>query len=697
MSDKFTNNLRDEKSPYLQQHVHNPVNWYPWGDNAFNIAKKENKPIFLSIGYSTCHWCHVMEHESFENYEVAELMNEAFINIKVDREERPDIDAIYMKVCQMMTGSGGWPLNVLLTPELKPFFAGTYFPKDTSYGRLGMLDLAKKTIDLWSKHQIDVRKSAEDILNQLKSETFTTSAEDIGNSTFKKAYHELASNFDEIYGGFGSAPKFPVPHHLTFLMRYYNSTNNQEALEMVEKTLKSMRFGGIFDHIGYGFHRYSTDDKWLVPHFEKMLYDQALLMIAYTELYQITQKGVYKDTIEKIANYLVRVLLSADGGFYSAEDADSEGEEGKFYVWTINEIRKLVPGNVEFITDLFNISPEGNFHDERTSQLTGNNILHITKDFDEISKQLGISIVDIHDKIILSRQELFNYREQRVKPHLDDKILTDWNGLMIAALSTAGAALNNPQFIDIAEKAYDFIQAKLIKNENQLLHRFRDGESAINGMLDDYSFLIYGLLKLFQANSNTQYLKDAIKFTQTAIDLFEDDKNGGFYLTAANSESLIIRTKELYDGALPSGNSIMLYNLLTLYKLTAEPKYNDIALKQIKAFSSSINKVASAYTQFLNAVYSVNHEPMEIVLVCDKIGEKEQKFISRFSNQFFPSAVLIVKTTENSKELSKLAEFTAEMNSINGESTVYICRNFACEEPLTDFDTALNDIQSTKD
>ncbi|MBD3398333.1 DUF255 domain-containing protein, partial [Candidatus Micrarchaeota archaeon] len=485
------NRLIDEKSPYLLQHAYNPVDWYPWGEEAFEKARREDKPIFLSIGYSTCHWCHVMERESFEDPEVAEAMNDAWVSIKVDREERPDIDHIYMTVCQMMTGSGGWPLNIIMTPDKKPFFAGTYFPKNSVYGRIGMMDLIARVKELWTEQRGTVLESAGKVMSALKQIPDQSPGPPLSPEVLDKAFQELSQRFDDTYGGFSEAPKFPTPHNMMFLLRYWKKKSEYRALEMVEKTLKGMRKGGVYDHIGFGFHRYSTDREWLLPHFEKMLYDQALMVMAYTEAYQATKDEHYREVAREVIRYVLRDMTDEKGGFYSAEDADSEGEEGKFYVWTKAEAAQVLdPEELDIFVNAFNILPEGNFREEATGKITGANIPHLRKPMSDLASQLNMAEEDLREVLESARKKLFEAREKRVHPYKDDKILTDWNGLMIAALSKAGKAFDEPQYVRAAEKAADFVFEHLLNEQGRLLHRYRGGESGIEAHVDDYAFMI---------------------------------------------------------------------------------------------------------------------------------------------------------------------------------------------------------------
>lgn len=673
------NKLISEKSPYLLQHAHNPVDWYPWSEEAFELAKQLDKPIFLSIGYSTCHWCHVMEKESFEDREVAMLMNDAFINIKVDREERPDIDSIYMEVCQMLTGSGGWPLTIIMTPQKKPFFAGTYFPKYSRYGRIGMIELIPKIQELWHTRREEILQSAESISSHLsKSEYFET--KDISpEELFNEAYQQLASSFDYNYGGFRNAPKFPTPHNLEFLLRYWKLRKDKNALDMVEKTLTAMRMGGIYDHIGFGFHRYSTDNKWIVPHFEKMLYDQALLIKVYTEAYLATKNELFKKTAIQTAEYIINNLMSE--AFESAEDADSEGVEGKFYLWTKDEIISLLKDDADIFCRYFSILEKGNFVPEHGDESDAN-ILFMQFTHSEHAKSLNLSDAELEAIIEKCRKTLLEYRNKRIKPHKDDKILTDWNGLAISALAFAGAIFNKAEFIEAAKKSADFILSKMRKHDGRLLHRFRDSEAGIEAMLDDYAFFSNGLLTLYEATFKIDYLKYAIELTDIMIEDFWDWENGGFYFTSNNAEKLIARKKDVYDGAIPSGNSYALLNLIKLWKITSDTKYQELIDKQINAFISKIAEYPTAYTKFIATMLYSNNHTYEIVIVSDnQINAPE--IIKHINNKYIPDKTIIFKENENVFELYKISPYTREMSMLDGRATVYVCKNFNCSLPVT--------------
>jgi uncharacterized protein YyaL (SSP411 family) len=680
------NNLRFEKSPYLLQHAKNPVNWHAWNDKAFDLAASEDKPIFLSIGYSTCHWCHVMAHESFENEQVADLMNKAFVNIKVDREERPDIDSLYMTVCTMMTGSGGWPLTIIMTPEKEPFYAGTYFPRETQYGRMGMVDLIPAIQEVWINKRDEIITSTKSIIKNLQLQNRTKPGKDLDQKVLAKAYHELAERYDQNHGGFGNAPKFPSPHSLIFLLRNWGNTSNQQSLQMVEKTLTAMRMGGIYDHIGFGFHRYSTDANWLLPHFEKMLYDQALLALAYLEAYQITGKALFKQTAEEIFTYVLRDMTDTRGGFYSAEDADSEGEEGKFYVWQMEDIRQIVPSSeIANLTQLFNLQEEGNFHDESTGQKTGANIFHLTKSIDDFAAELDIPAQECKEKLEKLKNLLFDERTKRIPPHKDDKILADWNGMMIAALAMGSKVLNRPDFLAAARQAAGFVLTEMRDGNGRLLHRHRDGESAIDGLLDDYAYMVWGLIELYQASFTTAYLQEAVTLNALMLDLFWDNDTGGFFLTAVDTDALLVRQKEIYDGAIPSGNSIALCNLLRLGRLTGDTTLDTKAKKLIQAFSDAVIELPSGYTQFLNGVDYALGASREVVVVGDPASETTQNMLKILQREYSPYMVSLFKdNTASSDELSTLAPFSAEHRAIDNKATAYVCRNFSCEHPTND-------------
>jgi uncharacterized protein YyaL (SSP411 family) len=677
------NRLISEKSPYLLQHAHNPVDWFPWGTEAFNKAKEEDKPIFLSIGYSTCHWCHVMEKESFEDAETAELMNNAFIAIKVDREERPDIDGIYMSVCQLLTGSGGWPLTIIMTPDRKPFFAGTYFPKNDRFGKIGLLSLIPKIMDLWKNRRQELVDSSEEITEAIKTSLKTKTGDQSGEEIFHRAYEDFKKSYDPECGGFGNAPKFPTPHNLIFLLRYWKRYKNNSALGMVENTLTKMRLGGIYDHIGYGFHRYSTDRKWLVPHFEKMLYDQALLVSVYLEAYQATINKLFLETAEEILSYVMREMTSPKGGFYSAEDADSEGEEGKFYIWTKDEIINLTNEDPDFALKLFNIKKEGNWTDPVSSDKNKTNILHMEKTLGEIAEDFKSPPEPVKERLKKLRDQLFDHRERRIHPFKDDKILTDWNSLMITAFSKAAQVTGNDLYVSYASNAANFISENLTDESGKLLHRYRDGNSSIKGNLDDYAFYIQALLDIYETTFSIEDLKNAKYMLDIALNDYWDEETGGFYFSSKDSGELIANQKEIYDGAIPSGNSIMILNLLRMSKMTANADYEEKAMMINRAFSSLISKSPTAFSQALTGYDFAFGPTFEIVISAIEYDHYANIVVKEIRKHYVPSKIVLLKTATNN--LQNIAPYISGQNPIDGKTVVYLCRNFSCDFPITDY------------
>jgi uncharacterized protein YyaL (SSP411 family) len=684
------NKLISEKSPYLLQHAQNPVDWYPWGADAFDRAHHENKPIFLSIGYSTCHWCHVMEKESFEDPEVARLLNETFVCIKVDREERPDIDNTYMTVCQMMSGSGGWPLTIIMTPDKKPFFATTYIPKETRFGRIGMKEIVPSIKALWEKRRDELLTSADQIaaaLEQIQGETRPSLGAELGESTITQAYDQLARSFDTQNGGFGTAPKFPTPHNLMFLLRYWKCFNDERALGMVEKTLQAMRLGGIYDHVGFGFHRYSTDSRWFLPHFEKMLYDQALLAMAYIEAYQATGgKEVYGQTAREIFSYVLRDMMHPEGGFYSAEDADSEGEEGKFYLWTLADLKSVLsPQEATLLAQVFTVKEKGNFQEEATAKETGKNILFLHKTLTAIATDLAIPPVELFQRFETARTQLFDARTNRVHPHKDDKILADWNGLMIAALAKGAQAFDEPLYADAARRAADFIVATMADAKGRLYHRYRDGEAAIGAFLDDYAFLTWGLIELYETTFESSYLQRALDLNAVMLAHFWDAEGGGFYFTADDVDRVLVRGKEIYDGAVPAGNSVALLNLLRLARLTGRQEYEEKAAALSRAFADTVTQSPGAHTQLLIALDFARGPSYEVVIVGDPRAEDTQTMMRALRKVFVPSKVVIFRPIDDeAPAITRLAEFTKDLTPLDNKATAYVCKGFRCELPTTD-------------
>jgi len=678
---RYTNALIHEKSPYLLQHAHNPVNWYPWGSAALEKAKQEDKPIFLSIGYATCHWCHVMEKESFEDEEVATLLNTYFVAIKVDREERPDIDAVYMEVCQAVTGSGGWPLSVFLTPDLKPFFVGTYFPKESRYGRPGFVDILRQIAYLWQTDRKKLLESAQKIVTALATRPNLNA--ELSPTIIDSAIALYKQRFDPAYGGFGTAPKFPSPHNLLFLLQQFVKTQDSTLLHIVTTTLRHMRYGGIYDHLGFGFHRYSTDQRWLVPHFEKMLYDQAMLLLAYTRAAQLTGEPLFHQTAAEIATYVLREMTHPDGGFYSAEDADSEGEEGKFYVWTYEELKQsLAPDELRLLEAVFEIQPDGNFREEASGHQTGTNILYRTKSDKEVAQQLGLDIDSFRRSFEKVRQKLFAIREQRVHPLKDDKILTDWNGLMIAALAVTAQAFGDERYQQAAERAWQFIHTHLVDDQGRLFHRWRENDRSVPALLDDYVFLAYGGWELYRATLNPQYLERSIALLRTAIDQFWDPTANGFFQTSAEHQQPLFRHKDAYDGAYPSGNGIAATLLAYIGHLTSDTVLLNRAERTIAAFGKYLQRYPIGFAQSLIA-FDFLRSPKREIIIADTVPAEHNDMLHFLQRQFLPYTVFAYN--DGSVIIRKLIPYIQSQTPVNQRSTAYICRNYACLAPITDY------------
>jgi len=686
------NRLVNEKSPYLLQHARNPVDWYPWGKEAFMKAEKEDKPIFLSIGYSTCHWCHVMEKESFEDKKVAEVLNKNFVSIKVDREERPDIDSIYMKACLLMTGSGGWPLTIIMTPEKRPFFAGTYFPKRGRAGMVGLVELLRNVARAWERDKGRLVSAAENVTEYLTEFVRAEQQEEeLTELVFDEAFFILMDSFDQRNAGFGTSPKFPSPHNLLFLLRYWKRKSSHQALEMVEKTLQKMRLGGIFDQVGFGFHRYSTDSRWLVPHFEKMLCDQALMAIAYIEAYQATGKKEYRKTVEEIFEYVLRDMTSPEGGFFTAEDADSEGQEGRFYTWTEAEIKQVLGESADVIIRVFNVLGEGNYYDETQNAKTGRNILHFKESLSELSSKLGVGYKELISVLRNERQKLFEARKERFHPLKDDKILTDWNGLMIAALARGAQVFDSIRFSEVAESAAGFIIEKLQRADGRLVHRYREGEATVDGNLDDYAFLVWGLIELYETTFDARYLEEALRLQDDMLKHFWDKEDGGFFFNAADSEKLLFRNKEFRDGAVPSGNSTAFLNLVRLSRMTGKTIYEEKAKALMRAASSHEEGTLSHNTMFLTGLDFLVGPTSEIVIVGSLGSEDTRDMLEALRTRFIPNQVMLLKK-EDQRDIDDIAGFTNQMRTIDGKTTVYICRNFVCYGPMTEIEEVLKAI-----
>ncbi len=677
------NRLANEKSPYLLQHAYNPVDWLPWGEEAFRKAREEDKPIFLSIGYSTCHWCHVMAHESFEDEEVAEMLNRHYVSIKVDREERPDIDQLYMSVCQALTGRGGWPLSVFMTPEARPFFAGTYFPRSSRMGLMGFLELLGRIATLWREDRSRMLRTAQEITEAIRAGSRRSpGGHALDEGVLRKGFEQLARSYDMRWGGFGQAPKFPTPHQLTFLLRWYLRTREALSLEMVEKTLLAMRRGGIFDQIGYGFHRYSVDERWLVPHFEKMLYDQALLAMAYTEAFQVTGEQGYGRVVREIMTYVLRDMTSPEGGFYSAEDADSEGKEGLFYVWTPEEVvAHLGERSADIFGRVYDVRGRGNFEE-------GRSIPHLAVDLDLFASRLGLEAEALEEMLEGARRRLFEVRQRRVRPFRDDKILTSWNGLMVAAMAKAARALGEDLYRQAARRAARFVLSQMRRPDGRLLRRWRQAEAAHPGYLDDYAFLVWGLLELYEATLDASVLEEALGINQTMMELFWDQGEGGFYLASHENEALIARLKEDHDGATPSGNSVAALNLLRLGRMTGRAELEQRAEDLLETFAPEISAYPAAHCQFLIALDTLLGPYQRIVIAGERDDERTRAMISTVQKAFLPHGVLVLGEDDRPDAglNAPLAEQTATVQAAQGP-VVYICEGYACQRPITDQET----------
>ena len=684
------NALIHEKSPYLLQHSENPVDWFPWGESAFLKAKNEDKPVFLSVGYATCHWCHVMAHESFENPETARILNDHYISIKVDREERPDLDKIYMSVCQALTGHGGWPLSVFLTPEGIPFFAGTYFPGIGRQGLIGFPELLLKLDKLWKEDRERLLTAGDQITEHLRNAALAgPGGKPLDVEILNKAGNQLSRSFDSRWGGFGGAPKFPSPHQLTFLLRRHTRTKDARDLEMVEKTLQSMRWGGLFDHIGYGFHRYSVDEKWFAPHFEKMLYDQALLAMAYTEAYQVTGKSFYARVAREIFTYVLRDMTSPEGGFYSAEDADSEGVEGLFYLWTPKEVQKILGREAaDLFCGFFDIREGGNFEE-------GRSIPHMREPLSAFARRRNMGVKRLVSLLRQGREKLFYARKKRIHPLKDDKILTSWNGLMIAALFKGYRVLGDAAYLNAAQNSLQFILNTLRQENGCLIRRYREGEIAHAGYLDDYAFLIWALLEGYESTFNPNHLETAVASTHTMLDLFWDSENRGFFFTGRENETLIARSRDAQDGAIPSGNSVAALTLLQLGRLTGDTSLEEKANALMQAFSGQMDAYPSAHTQLLQALDFMIGPTQEVVIAGARRDHNTRAMLKVIQQNFLPRQVaLLVSSNDERERMVGLASYVKEMVPVEGKATAYVCRRYACQAPVTDpeaMEKALNE------
>jgi len=665
------NKLGNETSPYLLQHAKNPVHWYTWNEEALGRAKKENKPIFLSIGYSSCHWCHVMAHESFEDEEIAKIMNENFINIKVDREERPDLDDIYQKACQMTTGQGGWPLSVFLTPDQRPFYVGTYFPALDSYGRPGFGSLCRQLAQSWKEKPNDVEKAADNFMQNLGNLQQHQAPSKIDKSILDEAAINLLQIADATYGGFGQAPKFPNASNLSFMFRYSKLSGISKFQKFALLTLKKMAKGGIFDQIGGGFHRYSTDARWLVPHFEKMLYDNALLPIVYSEAYQITKDPFFRNVVKKTLDYVIREMTSSGGTFFSAQDADTNGEEGQTFVWKKQEIEKILGQDSEIFCIYYDVTDGGNFE--------GNTILANNINASSLGFKFGKSEPEIENLISKCSEKLLEIRNKREQPGKDDKIITSWNGLMVSAFLSGYRITDNSKYLDAAKQSIDFFESNFEKNH--ILHRtFKNAEPKLNGYLDDYAYMANASVDMFENTSQPKYLLFATNLANYLITHFWDDSTNGFFFTSDNHEKLIMRPKNNYDLSMPSGNSVAAYVLLKLYHITQNKQFLEIAKKIIESQAISAAENPFAFGYLLNALYLYYQKPTEITI----INSKNSELVSSLRKKFLPESIMVlVENQSNLEALSKHSFFSGKEFQ-NDKTTVFVCKNFSCSLPLSD-------------
>src|SRR5919202_489999 len=681
------NRLTMESSPYLLQHAYNPVDWYPWANEALSKAKTEDKPIFLSIGYSACHWCHVMAHESFENEDTAKIMNEKFINIKVDREERPDIDDIYQRVCQFATGNGGWPLSVFLTPDQKPFYVGTYFPADSRYGMPSFRAILNQMSQAYHTRKQEIESTTSGFIQALSSMAMDIEVQgqhlNIERSLLDEAAVGLLHMGDPVYGGFGHAPKFPNVSNLLFLLRYYNISKIARFRDFVMFTADKMAVGGIHDQIGGGFARYATDQRWLVPHFEKMLYDNALLTQLYTELYQISGNEDHLRVVESTLGFVIREMTSQEGGFYSAQDADSEGEEGKFYVWSKKEIIENLGDKTvaDIFCDYYGVTDGGNFE--------GKNILSVVTSVNSLSRKYGRDPKDIHNVVKQAGRKLFQIRENRIRPGTDDKILTSWNGLMISGFAKGYRVTGNKKYLDCAINAINFIESKIAVggSEARLRRTFKKGVSKLNAYLDDYAFYVNALLDVFEVNCKAEYLEKAIDYTDFMLKHFWDASSGSLFLTSDDHEELIMRTKNFYDLAIPSGNSMAAYNLLRLFHMSQNKDYFQKAEEIIKAAIKPAVNNPFGFGQLLVAMCMyLKKRSTEVIIIQKPTSESSYQMSSWLNEQFMPDGLnIVVKDMLELEKLQKYPAFTGRTipsDNENKPEVAFVCRNFACSLPI---------------
>jgi uncharacterized protein len=677
MEHKHTNRLVHETSPYLIQHAHNPVDWYPWGEEAFQKAKDENRPILLSIGYSACHWCHVMERESFEDEKIAALMNDLFVNIKVDREERPDLDEIYMNAVQMLTGRGGWPMTVFLTPEGKPFYGGTYFPPEDRYGVPGLPQILLGVANAYREKPQDVERSVGQILTALQRMSLSTeSQQPFSPDIIAQSAEQLAQAYDADHGGLGKAPKFPNVGVYELFLRHYHRSKNHRFLEMVTHTLTKMAQGGIYDHLGGGFHRYSVDERWLVPHFEKMLYDNAQLVRIYAQVYRVTGEPLFKQVVEETMSYLMREMLDPQGGFYSTQDADSEGEEGKFFVWTAEEATRILgEERSEIFCRIYDVSEEGNFE--------AKNILHPILTLEQASKFFRRDLGEIESLVADARGKLFQEREKRPKPFRDEKILTSWNGLMLSGLAEAIKICRHPSYLEAANRTVDFIFTRMFR-DGRLLHTYKSGTGKILGYLDDYAFLVAGLLDLFEATVNRAHLDRARELAEIMLHEFGDEAGGGFFYTGRSHERLIAQSKPIFDGSIPSGNAVATQVLLRLYHYTGKEEYLQRAERILRAYHGAMENQPFGFAHTLAALDFYLEKPQEVVLVGDKQDPDTAELLTKIHSLYLPNMTLQLASPDDS--LENISSLLAGKKQMEGKPTAYVCHNFTCSRPVVEWE-----------
>ncbi len=680
-----TNRLIDETSPYLLQHAHNPVDWYPWGSEALERARAEDKPILLSVGYSACHWCHVMERESFEDEDTAALMNEHFVNIKVDREERPDIDAIYMQAVQAMTQHGGWPMTVFLTPQGEPFYGGTYFPPEPRYGMPSFQQLLSAMSDTWRNRRDDVLTSARELTEHLvTAEQLKAGAGGLNERLLDQAASSIQQRFDPRYGGWGKAPKFPAPQTIDFLLRQYQRKGDETVRQQAEYTLLRMAHGGMYDQLGGGFHRYSVDEKWLVPHFEKMLYDNGQLARTYLHAYQLTGNTEYRRIVEETLDYIMREMTAPEGGYYAAQDADSEGVEGKFFVWTAAEVRQALGEDANLFAQIYDVTTRGNW--EHT------NILHLPRPIEDIARVTGQPVERLREVVERGKRTLFALREQRVHPQRDDKVLTNWNGLMLAAMADAGRVLDRQDYLESAQHNAEFVLTAMRVN-GRLRHSYKDGQAKVEAFLSDYALYAEGLLTLYRATFELRWLQAARDLAEHMLAHFWDQEQGGFFQTSDEHETLIARPKDLFDEAVPSGNAVAAHVLLQLGALLGEPEYDRRARATIELVTSALQQYPSAFATMLNALDFALAVPREVAIMGEPRDAATQRLIDALDTRWLPN-VIVAAAHPDDTAAAELVPLLRERPLRDGKATAYVCRSFVCNLPTTEPDEMLRQLDS---